>query len=110
MKALPPNGRKFLANPGHACAWIVLGPGGWRFTRRKPWPVMLLEEGVDPTAYRWPVSGYEVFLVEVGCYDTARLERLAQVLLESGATMCYPLRTEHFGQGLIYYASASDDY
>ncbi|MBL8226387.1 MAG: hypothetical protein JNM50_13770 [Chromatiales bacterium] len=53
---------------------------------------MVLPEGADPLAFHWPVKDLPVLLIEVGTFDTARLERLAYALLRDGAAFVRPLR------------------
>jgi hypothetical protein len=69
---------------------------------------MVLPENTDPVDFRWPVADQDVLLVEVGTYDTGKLERIAQVLLESGARMVLPIRTENFDDRTFYWRSEKD--
>jgi hypothetical protein len=108
MKRLPPYGRRYLRERPANGAWIACGPGAWDFTQLKPFPVMVLPEQSDPVAFRWPVIDQDVLLVEAGTYDTGRLQRIAQVLLESGARMVLPIRTEDFEERTVYWRSERD--
>jgi hypothetical protein len=69
---------------------------------------MVLPENTDPVDFRWPVADQDVLLVEVGTYDTGKLERIAQVLLESGASMVLPIRTQDFNYRRIFWRSEED--
>ena len=107
-KRLPPYGKRFLAEKPCSGPWIAQGPGAWDFAKLKPFSVMVLPEGDDPVNYRYPVASQDVMLVEVATYDTERLERTAQVLLESGARMVYAIRTEKFSDGRVFWRSKQD--
>ena len=107
-KPLPPYGRQYLDQRPSNGPWIACGPGAWEFTRLKPFPVIVLPDGDDPADYRWPVIDQDVLLIEVGIYDTERIERIAQVLLESGARMVYPIRTANIGEGTVFWRSEAD--
>jgi len=69
--------------------WIYSGPEAWR---RAQWrvqrnlPVLVLRPGDDPAAYRWPVYGAEVTVVDSGCPELT-LEALAHNLLTAGANL-----------------------
>jgi hypothetical protein len=53
---------------------------------------MVLPEQSDPFAFRWPVCGEAVLLVELGAFDTDHLERCAVALLDAGAEIVIPIR------------------
>ena len=55
-----------------------------------------------------PDAPKDVLLLEVGIYDTKRLERIAQVLLESGARMVFPIRTENFHDTRVWWRNKID--
>lgn len=107
-RPLPPYGRKYLSeNPANG-PWIACGRGAWDYATLKPFPIMVLPDGEDPAAYRWPVFDQDVLLIEVGIYDTEQLERIAQVLLESGARMVFPIRTANFSEMRVWWRSKKD--
>lgn len=91
-KPLPPFGHAFTQSRTAAGAWVAIGPGAWGFTRLKPFPVMVLPPDRDPFAYAWPVRGLVVTLIEVGDFDTDRLNRTAYALLLAGARRVIALR------------------
>ena len=91
-RPLPPNGRRYLDSSRIPGPWVAIGPGAWDFSRRKPFPVMVLPPDKDPFAFAWPVAGVSVLLVEWGAFDTKRLELTALALLEVGAELVHTIR------------------
>jgi len=107
-KPLPPYGKYFVGRPPSCGVWIACGPNAWDFTKLKPFPVLVLPDECDPADFRWPVADQDVLLIEVGTYDTERVERIAQVLLESGARLVYPIRTANFFENRVFWRSEKD--
>ena len=68
----------------------------------------MLPDECDPADFQWPVAHQDVLLIEVGIYDTERVERIAQVLLESGARLVYPIRTANFSESRVFWRSEND--
>ena len=99
---LPPYGRQFVDVIPSSGIRVWIGPSAWDRAKRCGYPAMVLPDETDPAEYRWPVESEGVLVFEHGVYDTDRLERVAQVLLENGAQMVYPIRTGHFGEGVVY--------
>lgn len=101
VKPLPPHGRRHLEHVGCSGPWVSIGSGAWEFPARKPFPVMVLPPGEDPSRYRWPVAGQSVVLIQWGEAELADVERLTLELLRAGARLvlavtpsgplyCYP--------------------
>lgn len=58
---LAPYGKTVTASSN---LFIFAGPGAWdRAQQRKKGNAMVLPEGDEPTAYKWPVHGLEVMLI-----------------------------------------------
>jgi hypothetical protein len=106
-RRLPPNGRKFL-DSGSCNPWVAIGPKAWDVDRIKSFPVMVLPDDRDPADFSWPVAGLEVLVLEVGTYNTARLERLAQALLTAGAVSVLASRTANPGELPLYTQDGRD--
>jgi hypothetical protein len=102
-KQFPPNGRRLLTHRNSAGVWVAFGPGAWRFASAKPFPVLVLPHDSEPECFKWPVRDEDVLVVEVGTYDTVRLERLAQVLLESGANLVQSVRTANYRDNRAFW-------
>lgn len=107
-KPLPPYGRQYIEQPLSSGVWIACGPDAWDFTKLKPFPVMVLADECDPADFQWPVAHQDVLLIEIGTYDTERVERIVQVLLESGARLVYPIRTSNFSENRVFWRSEED--
>ena len=87
---LPPHGKaiaerlKFRNDPLHLV--VTVGLDCWR--RAREWnsapndcPAMVLQAGIDPCAYVWPVHG-QLVLIDTACGPTDdQLRKLAAVLL-----------------------------
>ena len=107
-RPLPPFGRLYREQPPSNGVWIACGPNAWDFTKLKPFPVLVLPDECDPADFQWPVADQDVLLIEIGTYDTERVERIAQVLLESGARLVYPIRTANFRETRAFWRSEED--
>ena len=106
MMPLPPYGRRFVNGVPSSGFRVFIGPSAWSRAKRTAIPAMVLPEGNDPAQYHWPVAGGDVIVIEYDCYDTDRLERTEQVLLESGARMVYLIRTAHLEDGADFWGEA----
>lgn len=105
---LPPYGRRYLDERPCCGPWIAMGSKAWDLARRKAVPVMVLPEDKDPANFRWPVRNQAVLLFEIGSSDRIRLERMVQVLLESGAKMVVPIREAELDDNTVYWRSERD--
>ena len=82
-----------------------MGSSAWDFAQRKAVPVMVLPNGTDPADFHWPVKNQAVLLFEIGSSDRNRLERTAQVLLESGPPTVFPIREADLNDNTVYWRS-----
>lgn len=76
---------------------IAIGPWAWNYAKADQGNrALVLPEDRDPFDFRWPVAGIEVLLLELGVFDTDRLERVALALLCDGAACVRALRSGLF--------------
>lgn len=80
----PPYGKSVTASSN---LFIFAGPDAWdRAKLRKKGNAMVLPEGDEPAAYRWPVYGLEVMLIWPGASRMSVLE-FGEHLILSGAEL-----------------------
>ena len=83
-RPLPPFAKRLTEYHRKDFAMVAIGPWAWQRAKADP-RFLVLPEGRDPHEFSWPVAGREIFLMELGAFDTDRLERTAQALLLAGA-------------------------
>ncbi len=93
-KPLPPYGAEHLTRGRSNCAFVAIGSKAWGLARRRLpfYPVMVLPDDCEPSDFAWPVNGVPVLLIEVGSFDTVRLERTGLALLLAGAPIVTTIR------------------
>ena len=97
-KPLPPFGRElaiYLLSGGRSGPFVAIGPGAWSLARRRQacYPVAVIPCDRDPLDFRFDfLRGLPAVLLEVGCFDTDRLERAALAMLTDGAQRVVPIR------------------
>ncbi len=90
-KPLPPFGKHYLKDSRNG-VHVAIGPGAWDFAKTRPYPVMVLPDGEQPTDLRWPTIHGPALVWERGDYDTARLTEAATCLLQGGASSVVAIR------------------
>lgn len=99
QRQLPPFAQRLkLRGPATQNQVIVaIGPWAWHYARTDGLNrALVLPDDADPFDLRWPVAGVEVLLLELGVFDTDRLERTALALLCDGAACVRALRSALF--------------
>jgi hypothetical protein len=109
-KPLPPYGKDHVTRRGHA--WVAIGERAWELPKRKAFPVMVVPPGEDPHEFTWPVRDQVVTVIELGSFDTDRLDRLALALLLAGARRVIAVREAQLRQKVsslaVYARDAAD--
>lgn len=76
---------------------VAIGPWAWNYAKADALNrALVLPEDRDPFDFRWPVAGIDVLLLELGVFDTDRLERTALALLCHGAACVRAIRSGLF--------------
>lgn len=91
-RPLPPYGRQYLDQRPSSGVWIACGPGAWDFTKRKPFPVMVLPQNSQPTDFRWPAHPGGAVIFECGELNDDRLRSMAAELIYSGSPFVVAIR------------------
>ena len=91
-KPLPPFARKFLETPPSAGLWIAIGPGAWRFAKKKSFPTLVLPQQNEPSDFRWPSHAGGALVFELGELNEERLEAIATELLVAGCPFVVAIR------------------
>ena len=88
---LPPYGKQFDPVPQSGIR-VATGPGAWDFAKGHSIPLMVLPEGEDAAAFRWPSDGGPALVFETGQPDDRTLHSLARQLLIAGASSVVAIR------------------
>jgi hypothetical protein len=100
MIRLPPFAKLAGKHPSSKELRIYVGSNYqlWDVTRlRNAYaPAVLLPPGDDFRAYRWPVNGREVLMLQVGDFQTEAIHSFACDLLRAGAVIVRVLHSEGF--------------
>jgi hypothetical protein len=90
-RPLPPFGKYFQPVPKTGIR-VAIGQGAWDFAKNHHAPIMVLPDADIPKDYRWPSDGKPALIYERGTYNDARLDSLAQALLQAGASSVVAIR------------------
>lgn len=89
--------------------WLYFGSNSWECARARAannLPTLLLPPDENPSDYRWPVHGWNVFAVQVGDFPLDDIKPFDQTLVNHGAAKVYVL----FGdEGFVIYQGRQND-
>jgi hypothetical protein len=63
---------------------------------------LVLPDGKSPNAYRWPVHGLDVLVIQAGTVDLTPIPELAHLLIASGANIVRVI----YGENMAVYRSS----
>jgi len=104
---LPPYGK--VVDPDAREIWVYFGADAWssaKYRAARKLPVLLLPPDQNPDAFRWPVAGKQMLLVQQGDYDLFKIPPFANLLFGYGASVVRAVYGD--GQFVCYAGDAHE--